>query len=133
MNASLLVSFDLPGCGRSEGSLCLDMSQQLNDVVSFALRHGGCSSVADTELVIWGRGMGTSLAMEFAAAAAAGGASTAAVPRLSLRDQQGDGEGVQGNREGGVARLKLLVLDTCFVSIEDMVKEGASKVTQPDG
>jgi pimeloyl-ACP methyl ester carboxylesterase len=54
-----LVAFDLPGCGKSSGTMSFHMSEDLNFVLSYVKDVLGFS-----EIVLWARGMATAVAVE---------------------------------------------------------------------
>lgn len=59
INASL-ISFDLRGCGKSEGNLCFSMVKDLENVVQHIT-----SNHTNAKIVLWARGMATALALEY--------------------------------------------------------------------
>jgi hypothetical protein len=56
-----LAAVDLPGCGRSGGTMHLDMHLDVAAVMNHLRTHRGVSQV-----VLWARGMGTAVAIDFA-------------------------------------------------------------------
>lgn len=56
-----VISFDLCGCGKSEGSMHMTMHKDLACIVEWAQ----CLIGPDVRIILWGRGLGTVPSMEF--------------------------------------------------------------------
>lgn len=59
-----LISFDLPGCGKSEGSLSCKMEHDVVSLVDW-IRSSSSTCYDDIEFCIWGRGLSSSLAISY--------------------------------------------------------------------
>jgi hypothetical protein len=53
--AAHVISFDLPGCGKSEGSLNLNMHKDIECLIDWAQ----CLVDRNVSIILWGRGLGT--------------------------------------------------------------------------
>lgn len=101
LKASIL-SFDLPGCGKSEGSLNGTMDGDVEHILEWAQ----CLVGADVRIVLWARGMSTALAITLGA-------------RLSKMKKSGNPPPYS---------ISCMILDSPFTSIEDMVKTAIDRM-----
>ncbi len=101
LKASIL-SFDLPGCGKSEGSLNGTMDADVEHLLEWAQ----CLVGADVRIVLWARGMSTALAITLGA-------------RLSKLKKAGN---------PAPYTICCMVLDSPFTAIDDMVKTAIDRM-----
>jgi hypothetical protein len=94
LNGSI-ISFDLPGCGKSEGKLNGNIEILIQDYIDFAKSMIG----NDARIIIWARAMGTCPLIEFTAK----------------------------NSYSAGCPVKAIVLDSPFVSMEQMVKDSIER------
>lgn len=100
-----LISFDLPGCGKSEGNLSFSMISDLSIVISHFL-----STYHDCELIIWARGMSTALVIEY-------------LNNLQKTQDEHPEHSVT------LSIIKYIVLDSPFLSVKKMVADASQTIT----
>lgn len=98
------MSFDLPGCGKSQGNLSFSMVSDL----AIVLKHLWVTN-PDIEIVIWARGMSTALALEY------------------LHTFQSRTDDIDDLAVG--SSIKYLVLDSPFISVNRMVNDASLTIT----
>jgi hypothetical protein len=97
-----LMSFDLPGCGKSQGNLSFSMVSDL----AIVLKHLWVTH-PDIEIVIWARGM--SIALEYL---------------YSFQSRTDDLDDLAVG-----SAIKYLVLDSPFISVNKMVNDASQTIT----
>jgi pimeloyl-ACP methyl ester carboxylesterase len=100
-----LLSFDLPGCGKSEGNLSFSMVSDL----AVVLRHLW-QTYPDIEIVVWARGMSTALILEY----------------LKSSPCVDEDQAVDATI---LSAIRYLVLDSPFVSVSQMVHDASRTIT----
>ena len=102
-----LVSFDLPGCGKSESNITPLMGRDLEHLIEWILVSFG----TNVEIILWARGMSTAIALEYCAKFH-GKIKKSNIAHNMLAQ----------------ARISFLVLDSPFVSIKTMIDECLTKL-----
>lgn len=107
-----LLSFDLPGCGKSQGNLSFSMVSDLAAIINYFT-----STYPNCELVIWARGMSTALIIEY----------LNGLQGVQTENSEGD------NRTAGdsvvASTIKYVVLDSPFLSVKKMVADASQTIT----
>jgi len=101
---SHLVSFDLPGFGKSEGTISPDMYKDLDVLIDWI----NCLLGDNIEIIIWARGLSTALALEYCA-----------------KKQINDNECIIMKNN---LQIKFLVLDSPYESVKKMIRSCIKKL-----
>jgi pimeloyl-ACP methyl ester carboxylesterase len=100
-----LLSFDLPGCGKSEGNLSFSMVSDL----AVVLRHLW-QTHPNIEIVVWARGMSTALILEY----------------LQSPPSIDEDETIERTI---LSSIRYLILDSPFISVSQMVNDASRTIT----